>query len=398
MSSTSRQCSPPPEPGAPPAHPQGVPSAGRGPGQEAVLPASCPNRRRHELPPRFSAPTGFPALFPSWFHRGHCQALRTRPRARASGGIHRDDPLPLCPVRGPQIPGRVPDLRLGAGSPPAWFRGETGLRGRAFWAETHTRLTLRPLTGFTVGRQSLSPGDPGRRGRNDEAAASSFPSPADAGSPRSSPPEVCPPTSSPAGSEFPGARAPAERDPRRRSRGSARVRADLDNAERSAPPIWETEASSQSNRGSDPAEPPSTRPGRSRRSPGGRLGPGLARLGHCPPLRPLAAATRVMEAPPAGASAGRERGDCKQAEGPAGTLSTLLTCQRLKGPGRPGGGAGGWGRDLRIYTPYRGLLAQIAPARRRPPLCAPGAPFAWEKESKVVPPGTHPTCSCLSQT
>lgn len=106
----------PPELGAPPAHPQGAPSAGRGPGQEAVLPASCPNRRRHELPPRFSAPTGFLAPFPSWFPRGHCQALRTRPRARASGGIHRDDPLPLCPARGPQIDPCKPYLRDGNSS------------------------------------------------------------------------------------------------------------------------------------------------------------------------------------------------------------------------------------------------------------------------------------------
>lgn len=30
-------------------------------------------------------------------------------------------------------------------------------------------------------------------------------------------------------------------------------------------------------------------------------------------------------------------GNCQQAEGPVGTLSTLLTCQCLKGPGRPGG-------------------------------------------------------------
>lgn len=32
-------------------------------------------------------------------------------------------------------------------------------------------------------------------------------------------------------------------------------------------------------------------------------------------------------------------GNRKQAEGPAGTLSTLLTCQRRAGPRRPGGGA-----------------------------------------------------------
>lgn len=32
-------------------------------------------------------------------------------------------------------------------------------------------------------------------------------------------------------------------------------------------------------------------------------------------------------------------GNRKQAEGPAGTLSTLLTCQRRAGPPRPGGGA-----------------------------------------------------------
>lgn len=73
-------------------------------------------------------------------------------------------------------------------------------------------------------------------------------------------------------------------------------------------------------------------------------------LGGRPPpaRRPLRLGSGIIDAPPAGVSSA---GNCQQAEGPAGTLSTLLTCQSLKGPGRPGGGAqDGRGVDLRIYT------------------------------------------------
>ena len=74
--------------------------------------------------------------------------------------------------------------------------------------------------------------------------------------------------------------------------------------------------------------------------------------------------------PPRRAASWCEHGrTCRQAEGPEGTPGTLLTCQRLKGPGRPGGGlqAGG-GRDLRIYTPLGAAGGgSVRPAAARAP-------------------------------
>lgn len=87
----------------------------------------------------------------------------------------------------------------------------------------------------------------------------------------------------------------------------------------------------------------------------------------------------IIDAPPAGASS---VGNCQQAEGPVGTLSTLLTCQRLKGPGWPGGGARGGRRgvDLRIYT------------RTPPPPTAAGSDRA---HPGAAPPGAQLSPGCV---
>lgn len=110
-------------------------------------------------------------------------------------------------------------------------------------------------------------------------------------------------------------------------------------------------------RGSDPAEPPPGCPPASPQSRPGRV----ARAS--PPADAAPAASTLLPAPggpgpgapmpPRRAASWSERGrTCRQAEGPEGTAGALLTCQRLKGPRRPGEVSRlEVGRDLRIYTP-----------------------------------------------
>lgn len=59
-------------------------------------------------------------------------------------------------------------------------------------------------------------------------------------------------------------------------------------------------------------------------------------------------------------SCGKLCGNCKQAEGPEGTLSALLTCQRRAGPR-------GLGAEPRIYNTSSGPPEEAAPALRHPP-------------------------------
>lgn len=89
----------------------------------------------------------------------------------------------------------------------------------------------------------------------------------------------------------------------------------------------------------------STRTGKLR--PGGHAGSsrgpvGVAREAPCGGL-PARAARLLGRGTPGSGSSTRSScselgGNRRQAEGPAGTLSTLLTCQRRAGPRRPGGG------------------------------------------------------------
>lgn len=68
----------------------------------------------------------------------------------------------------------------------------------------------------------------------------------------------------------------------------------------------------------------------------------------------------------------RQLGAPDQAEAPSGTLCTLLTCQCLKGPRRPGGRSPGWGwcpagRLEDLYSPWAAAGGRLGPTSARPP-------------------------------
>lgn len=106
----------------------------------------------------------------------------------------------------------------------------------------------------------------------------------------------------------------------------------------------------------DPAAPPSPRlPGRCREQPRPHSKRGR-------PRAPGLSTRRQLERARAGAAAGGV---------PAGTLGTLLTCQRLKGPGRPGGGAGGRDGVGARLGDLHPLLEAAPPSLRRTPAAVP---------------------------
>lgn len=130
-------------------------------------------------------------------------------------------------------------------------------------------------------------------------------------------------------------------------------------------------------RGSDPAEPPARLPACQPPVPAGARGArvssgGLGPCGiHSPPRAGVGAgAGPGAPMAPRRAASWSERGrTCRQAEGPEGTAGALLTCQRLKGPGRPGEVSRlEGGRDLRIYTPLGAAGGgSVRPAAARAP-------------------------------
>lgn len=144
-------------------------------------------------------------------------------------------------------------------------------------------------------------------------------------------------------------------------------------------------------------------PGCSPRAPSSR--PARARCASVPPSvsRPSCALGWVRGAPGRGRpnsgsstrrSCSKLGGNCKQAEGPAGTLSTLLTCQRRAGPRRPRGGAGGF-----MTRPPGARGGSVCPRPSAPhPKSHPGsghfplrAPVAPGKRT-VIDSESRPTC------
>lgn len=88
-------------------------------------------------------------------------------------------------------------------------------------------------------------------------------------------------------------------------------------------------------------------------------------------------------------------GNCIQAEGPTGTLSTLLTCQHRAGPRRPRGGARGFMTRPPGCARRQRLPSAIGPSSRVPPRLGPLSPqgscHPW-KENKVIDSGSRPIC------
>ena len=115
----------------------------------------------------------------------------------------------------------------------------------------------------------------------------------------------------------------------------------------------------------------------------GWAAPGVSGGGGGRPPAPSSAAPTWLRDYRRAASWSALGSNCQQAEGPAGTLSTLLTCQRLRSRAAWGRGSSRRGGDLRIYARPLGASRSDSAGS-----CATGPPDPNSDQASFFPGGS----------